>query len=308
MSRPRIPGPLGWIRGHWRGELSLFRTLLVGPLVGFAFLLGFSAIGWSAVERVPHYVELIWLWEWALKLAWLLGFGWWTWGTLRKAHRLGLAGHALGMSSCVVAGLLGLYTTAWVAEEIAISPPELSLAQAFKIGPCTRRAMDRYANPWKVEVSPAADRVVATGPISQGSEATLRAVLDQHPQIRLLELNSPGGLVDESALIKVLVQERGLNTLVLQRCASACTDVFLAGERRYVGPEARFGFHRSGVCGQEPNAPWSEIDIEARDYFKARGVEAEFVRQAFDTPHEEVWRPSLEEVMAAGFGTDWLDR
>jgi hypothetical protein len=77
-----------------------------------------------------------------------------------------------------------------------------------------------------------------SGPITAGDDLRLNAFLHrpEAAQIRLLYLNSPGGMVYEAYKMSETVRASNLSTAVDAShayCASACTALFVAGVRRY---------------------------------------------------------------------------
>ena len=68
---------------------------------------------------------------------------------------------------------------------------------------------------------------------------------DHHPNVRTIELNSYGGLVEPAYRIAKIVRERNIKTNVRKgaKCASACTLIFQAGVNRSAHPTVRFLYH-----------------------------------------------------------------
>jgi membrane-bound ClpP family serine protease len=161
------------------------------------------------------------------------------------------------------------------------------------------------SRPVRVLAEPQWHRLSLQGDMGWGSAAALERALREYPQTQVLELESPGGFVHESDLMVDLVQLHGLDTLARGRCASACTEVFLAGRRRFVGPQARFGFHQSGYEGRAQDTQWSTTEYEASILYRAKGVSADFAAQALNTSYYGLWRPPLLEVKRAHFATHW---
>lgn len=88
--------------------------------------------------------------------------------------------------------------------------------------------------------------------------ARIRAASPTNSQIEWLCLNSPGGAPIQALDIARWVHQNGLSTCVVpieqagarqqeSICASACTKIFLAGQRRVVKSESGIGIHRSFV-------------------------------------------------------------
>jgi hypothetical protein len=92
---------------------------------------------------------------------------------------------------------------------------------------------------------------------------------------------------------------------VRERCASACTDVFLAGEHRYVDVDAKFGFHQSGYKGRPRDTQWSIAEYMTSIDFRAKGLPEPFISKALNTSYYDLWRPDVLELKTSGFATAW---
>jgi hypothetical protein len=140
------------------------------------------------------------------------------------------------------------------------------------------------------------------GAMGFGVSREIERVLEQHPQIRQLRLNSIGGRIGEAKRLAELIAERRLATATTTHCLSACVLVFAASTERVMAPAARLGFHQPAFPG------WSEAEraqeiAEERDYFLARGIAPGFVDQALATPSTALWQPTPQQLLVAGFVT-----
>jgi hypothetical protein len=120
-----------------------------------------------------------------------------------------------------------------------------------------------------------------------------------------MEVESSGGYVREADQIVDLIRKHGLDTLVRGKCYSACTEIFLAGNKRYVGPQARFGFHQSGYEGRGKDTQWSITEYESSIFYRGKGVSQQFMDQALNTSYYDLWRPDVYDVKVSGFATNW---
>lgn len=144
-----------------------------------------------------------------------------------------------------------------------------------------------------------------TGPIAFGVTRRVRAVLDAYPSITTLRLTSPGGRVVEARDLSALIARRGLTTVAVDNCASACTVLFMAGEERLLAPTSTLGFHRYRSPDPRQEEAEQNMAIDRR-YFEARGLPSWFIDRAFTTPNGGMWRPSLDEMKVANVITGEL--
>jgi len=140
------------------------------------------------------------------------------------------------------------------------------------------------------------------GRIDFGVTHGLQRLLERHPSIRRLALDSVGGRVAEARGLVRLVEDFDLTTMVVGECSSACTLVFIGGARRLLAPGARLGFHRYGqhspLIGHFLD-PAAEQERDMR-LFRRHGIDEAFLARIAATPHSEMWFPTTPELLAAG--------
>lgn len=155
----------------------------------------------------------------------------------------------------------------------------------------------------------------------------LRSLLNAHPEISLLELNSAGGSVWASQEISSIVISAGLDTTVNGDCDSSCVTIFLAGTNRSLTRGSRLGFHQNywradrieqyyqserEEAGWE--TPWDFAEWMYEDtqqevylhltYMVNRGVDPAFAIQSVRRPDVSMWRPNPAVLRAANVLTE----
>jgi hypothetical protein len=279
-----------------REALSQGLGLVFVPAL-LAFPLGL--IGEVVLGQGSHICAYVW--QTGLGLS-LLAVAWWCRGLFALSNQL-LSGQRLyaGFFTFMLAFQLSwMLLTDWAPNYL-----QLVFDSAAARRPDVRQIEAWENRPMHLLAQPQLHRLVMSGDIGWGSAAALERALAEHPQTKVLELESYGGFVHESNLLVNLVQLHGLDTLVRGRCDSACTEVFLAGRDRYIGPQARFGFHQSGYQGRADDTQWSSAEYESSIFYRAQGVSADFTAQALNTSYYGLWRPQLLEVKRAHFATHW---
>ena len=159
-----------------------------------------------------------------------------------------------------------------------------------------------HLSSYRVTVSPDDTVLELEGAMGFGLSGEIERLLDQHPPIQQVRLNSIGGRIGEAKRLAALIAERRLSTATTTHCLSACVLAFAAGTDRVMAPAARLGFHQPTFPG------WSEAEraqeiADERQEFLARGIAPRFVDQALATPSTSLWQPSPQELLAAGFVT-----
>lgn len=287
---------------HARGESSLGYIAILGPvLVAFpSIALLFLALLTDGIEFPSDAMFRHLTVSTALLLS-ILSSLWWCFGTYR-ASMLRLSRNAFIVPALLFAGSL------FVGWHVAVDLTPFVLDFAVNGKPqnkFSRLTKESHLKPWTVIAMPELKRIIAVGEVNYGSAAALRRVVSEHPEIGLLEVDSPGGYVSEmNSLVDVVTKNR-LDTVVINRCYSACTDVFLAGERRYVGHQAKFGFHQSGFDGRNRDIEWSTPEYMSSIFYRARGIEKSFFERALNTSYYDLWRPDPLDVKRSGFATAW---
>lgn len=151
----------------------------------------------------------------------------------------------------------------------------------------------------------------------------LRTLLRDNPNIRILEVNSDGGVGPAALEMAVAVTDFNIDTLVTENCASACTLIFLAGENRTLARGARLGFHSgswardnmkdyydemresNGWLDEFAFASWA-YEEGVRDFNKnlefmiSRGVDVQLIIRMAYVNFYDVWYPTRDELMKFG--------
>lgn len=112
----------------------------------------------------------------------------------------------------------------------------------------------------------------------------------------LVVLSSPGGDVSEGLSIAAAVRTQGLATSTIDKCASACAFIWLAGVRRYFSEGARIGFHAaySIVDGKPAESGMGNADIGA--FLAHLGLSREAIRFITSAPPDGMRWITLEDA------------
>ena len=167
----------------------------------------------------------------------------------------------------------------------------------------------------RIYLSPDGTTIYLIGTILDDSFKRFDAVLATAPKARTLYLSSPGGLTIEARLIAAEVRKRRLNTYVEQYCASACTQIFVAGRERVIGQEASLGFHQAVGVDRQGRAtrvnrateraltPTVVFDVNGNDTlrlaYELAGLDKAFITKVLAKNHEEMWNPTVKELTQA---------
>ncbi|TAJ89311.1 hypothetical protein [Reyranella sp.] len=139
--------------------------------------------------------------------------------------------------------------------------------------------------------------LLVQGAYGVGSADLVRRALDSNPRVRRVVLAGPGGRIGPAFEINRMIRERKLATHVETGCASACTIAFLGGTDRSISPTGRLGFHQGSFPGLGANDMF-ESNRDMRRFLIASGVTPAFAKRAIDTPADEIWTPTPQELLA----------
>ena len=207
----------------------------------------------------------------------------------------------------------GLALVALAGAPLGAAPPPVPPAPAPALAPAPAKA-SATAGP-QIYLSADGTIVYVIGALMDNSFLAFDALLQDAPRVRTVFLASPGGLTIEGRLIAALVRKRHLDTYVEQYCASACTQVFVAGQQRTLGPEAELGFHQAvgvntagetsaiAAASTRHLSPISVFGINGNDTlrlaYEQAGIDPAFIAKALARGHEDMWLPSAAELAAA---------
>ena len=144
--------------------------------------------------------------------------------------------------------------------------------------------------------------LLLAGPLEPGVTRRVAAALEAAPRVERVVLRSGGGSVYEGRGLARLFRERGLETRVEGRCASACAVAFIGGERRTLGRGARLGLHRYRMDTAHAVIVTDVEREQRRDraLYAEAGVAAWFLARMFDADAAAMWWPAPAELVRAG--------
>lgn len=179
---------------------------------------------------------------------------------------------------------------------------------------------------YTVDVNGGTGTLSIRGLIGPGLASNISQHLKANAAIRIVEIDSIGGLVAEAVKVAKVIERHGdLATRNAGTCNSACVIVFMAGERRIAPVEASFGFHATsaitklnGVYDLESLTAEGE---QAAAYLLRRGVPEKFVSKARAAGSKSIYTVSSVQMANAkavthltrdgeGIGLDeakWID-
>ena len=211
-----------------------------------------------------------------------------------------------GRSSRACAALLSFAGLGLIAPPLGAAPPVITRT------PPPPKPVAPVATIPRITLSADGETVYIIGAILNDSFLRFDALLLGAPKVKTVFLASPGGLTLEGRLIAALVRKRGLNTYVEHYCASACTQVFVAGRARTIGPEGQLGFHQAvgiddkgetsalAAASTRRLSPMTVFGVNGNDTlrlaYEQAGIDQPFIAKALARGHDAMWLPTVDEL------------
>lgn len=281
-----------WLR-HWRGELPLSKAYWV------------NVVGINLILRALAAIVAMWSWDMPTMLFLVLGVVGWVcvlplvvWqgvGVIRS----GVAYERRNSSSI-------LPPMAWVGMLVMFG---LTGFYAYNTGVPQVEDFVRYLRgdrQWPdpvFVVLPDGREAEFSGGIKLHAASQLDHFLTEHPAIKLLQIDTPGGRGKEGYAMASVVRRHEMSTYVGAECASAGIIVFLAGKERILRSDARVGFHSWSA----PGVPRTITNEKQEELLESFGVASSFVEHAVNTEPDSVWYPTPKEILDQGLATRITD-
>ena len=278
-----------WIAKYWKGQFSLpISYWLVGIAINL-FILAFGALVENRIEhansRLSLGVFMLSLYAVILPL-----ITWQTVGIYRSANRHPYRGGSMLWAN-VAKAIIIISTIGYIINISTTGIPVLK--ESYSLITQHQEYPELHFRLLNNETE-----LELYGGIEVGSEKQLEAQLDAHPNIKLLHLHSIGGRMLGAIRLAGIVKQRKLDTYVKERCASACTVVYLAGVNRLIGENGELAFHAAGIGGTSTHNNEALSSSLKTQYINA-GVPQWFLEKVLATPNEDLWIPDHNDLRKA---------
>ena len=154
---------------------------------------------------------------------------------------------------------------------------------------------------WSIEYDRSTRRIRLAGEYGDGVADDFEQALRVHADATTVELEGPGGLIDQGMQIAQLIESRKLATVVTESCESACTIAFAGGHQRTLARGGRLGFHDSR--GPSVLFEWFKDTAHEDHFLTEHGYARDFVARTHEVPSYDIWYPTTAELKSAGVVT-----
>lgn len=283
---------MNYLRKHWRGELSLavsfwINIFLINIAIKFfdTWLTQNSPIEHPVISaRVTVIFTFI-----ALSII----YPWQIVGMWRTCNRhVKENGKVIWARTAQVLVVLGFLVTLGNVNRCWPIYKEL-----YQIG----FVKDKFAN-YTLTLEKNNTLIHLKGGLGFGVSQDVDKILKNNPNVKGIILDSIGGRIYEGRELSKLILIYGLDTYSLEGCYSASTTAFIAGKNRFLGIGANLAFHQYNMGYKNLN-PFVDLKKEQEKdlrIFERQGIKQEFLTRLFDTAHNDLWYPTIDEMISAG--------
>jgi len=284
---------VNYLRDHWQGDHSLFRSFWLNLIAVRAVILGLERLTY------PPFIEpstaAIWISVIFVAVFHGVVFGWQIVGVVRAVDR---DQRAHGSIATAFSAHFGIAFTVLVSTVVVFS----AFQELTKSRPKAKVVRPDPLGPYTFSLNGNGTIIYLHGDFRIGITKALGAFINQHPAVTGIVLNSAGGNIFQGRGVAKLIRSHGLNTYVIETCRSTCTTAFIAGRKRFLGTGATLGFHQYGIDTNINSLlpdPRAEQETDLTSYAE-QGVTATFRQNVFDAPHDKIWLPGADELIAGG--------
>ncbi|KAF1690016.1 GYF domain-containing protein [Pseudoxanthomonas koreensis] len=187
-----------------------------------------------------------------------------------------------------------VYALATAVLAIALALPQQCLhAKALAVVQASPNA--------DVQVTGEGSRIDISGEIGPRLLADLERVHTDHPGVRLVVIDSPGGLIEQAERAGRWIGEKKLPVRIESECSSACVLFWAASARRQMSPSARIGLHRTSSQVDLPDSALrkslDQADQKYRRLLREAGFGPELLEIQARTSAEEMHWLSAAELI-----------
>ena len=283
---------ISYIRKHWRGELSLAVSfwinlfLLNGVIISVATLLSYYDVIKNPVNAARFGLVYA-------VFAILIVYPWQVVGLWRACNRqIKISGKRFLARTAQVLVVIGFIATLGRLNSfLPVYKDYLHLG--FGVAEHKKYTIKLETNNTILHLQ---------GELTFGVSKELAKYLRKYPEIESVILDSIGGRIHEGRRLAKLISTYGLDTYSIEGCYSAATIAFISGRNRFLGIGANLGFHQYQTYYKNRDV---SVDLEAeqaRDLviFQKQGIKSDFLDKLFDTPNDDLWYPTVDEMLDAG--------
>lgn len=283
-----------YILKHWNGELSLVKSYWVnGVLLNILLVFIISWITYDLnIAESPTFVAYVLISIWitlCLITVWQLVGVWRSADNYSKKSKKSWGTVAKFFTVLAFLGFIGEFSSSAL--------PQIKAYWQIASG---KDPISSY----KLRVLRDSTELEFSGDIGFGAEKKVLEYLNSHPSITIIHLNSNGGRITVARELAKIIEDKGLSTYTSLGCFSACVLPYAAGKERMISKDAKLGFHQYDFAGFDQSDFQADYLIDKR-FLINRGISPDFIKRIFNTPSDDMWFPTHEDLFKASFITKY---
>lgn len=283
---------MSYIKKHWNGEYSLAVSFWVNlVLLGFVLRLIDILISQSSYISDPVAQARVWIGYAIISL--VVIYPWQVIGVWQSAEshveRRKKKGWATAAKVMVGLGVLSTFANVSQSWPTYQSMYDLAFVE------------NEYSN-YNIDVVGNGTIIHFSGGLGFGVAVDVKEMIEDNPNIEGIILDSTGGRIIEGRKLSKIILDNDLNTYSIEGCYSACGTAFISGTKRYLARGANLGFHQYNAGEFESSIP-TDMTMEQefdRSIYRQKGISESFLRRLFNTNNDDMWYPTIPELMEAG--------
>jgi hypothetical protein len=277
-----------YIASHWSGQLSLTKSFWINTVVP---LLAFIVLNYN-FDKIANVVGQkystggVWLVTTSIFTAFGCIMIWQTVGLWRSS---GIEKHGPTVNTAIRAFVI-FYVLSMLPSLIYLVANISSISDTTFI-------------PNQISISTEGETIFIKGSLEYGVAEQFSDQLVANHSIKLVALDSEGGVANEANKISETIESNKLSTIIVGQCLSSCTRVFASGLTRTVLRRSNIGFHSTRNLFHI-----KELDeAQSMDFYTPlveKGFPKEMIKKILETPAEEMWYAPTIPLYESGFITN----
>ncbi|NQT29292.1 MAG: hypothetical protein HQ596_01845 [Candidatus Saganbacteria bacterium] len=283
---------IGYIKKHWRGELSLAVSFWVNLcLLNCVIIFVGKLLSYGEVIKNPVNAARFVLIHAVFAL--LIVYPWQIVGLWRACNQyIKTNGKRFWANAAQVIVVIGLIAT-FARLNVLLPVYKDYFRLGFGVAENKKYTIKLEKNNTLIYLQ---------GDLTFGVSKDAAKLLRKYPEIESIILDSIGGRIYEGRELAKLISTYSLDTYSFNGCYSAATTAFISGKKRFLGMGANLAFHQYKSYYENLGAYVNTEAEQAKDLmiFQEQGIKSDFLDKLFNAPHNDLWYPTVDEMLAAG--------
>lgn len=153
--------------------------------------------------------------------------------------------------------------------------------------------------------------ILVKGPIGQSIIDDILVFDTQQAPLKLIEIESEGGLVGEALMLASMIEAKKIEVLVDDYCLSACILIAVASTHLKAHENSVFGFHRTYAVAETNSELFKvgagQLGVDSRSFLKSHGVSEAILTEADKFGPDETYDVTAADMAKTGIVKEILE-